>query len=113
MDPLVYENSETRITLASQRMPDIIVEGKNDDNKSVENANIVERFLSKKVNNKMSQRMIKAGLRQHQINYTAAIKPLWDPQLSNGNGDFKFVLVNPSLNTRSNRYDSLRWLYSG
>lgn len=96
MDPLVYENAETRFTLASQRMPDIIVEGKNDDNKSVENARLVEQFLRKKVNNKMNQRMVKAGLRQHQINYIAAIKPMWDPQLSSGTGDIKFTLVNPA-----------------
>ena len=96
MDPLVYENSETRFTLASQRMPDIMVEGKNSDNKSVENATLIERFLRKKVNNMMNQRMIKAGLRQHHINYIAAIKPLWDPTLSSGTGDMKFVLVPPS-----------------
>jgi hypothetical protein len=96
MDPLVYENSETRFTLASQRMPDIIVEGKNDDNKSVENATLVEKFLRKKVNNKMTQRMIKGGLRQHQLSYIAAIKPLWNPVLANGTGDIQFTLVNPS-----------------
>lgn len=96
MDPIIYENSETRFTLASQRMPDIICYGQNDDQKSVENAQIVEKFLRKKVNNKVTQRMIKDGLRQHEINYIAAIKPLWDPQLENGNGDFKYVLVNPA-----------------
>lgn len=95
MDPLIYENSETRYTLASQRMPDIMVEGKNDDNKSIENAQAVEAFLGKKVNNKMVQRMVKAGLRQHQIYYTAAIKPLWDPSLKNGTGDIKYTLINP------------------
>lgn len=95
MDPLVFENAETRFTLASQRMPDIMVEGKNDDNKSVENAQNVEAFLRKKVNNKMVQRMLKDGLRQHQINYTAAVKCFWNPNLSSGNGDFTFCLTNP------------------
>jgi hypothetical protein len=96
MDPIIYENSETRFTLASQRMPDIICTPHDDNQKAVEDAQIIEKFLNKKVNNKVSQRMMKDGLRQHEINYTAAIKCLWDPNLARGNGDFKFVLVNPS-----------------
>ena len=96
IDPIIYENSETRFKLASQRMPDISVIAKDDNQKSVEVAQVVEKFLNKKVNNKVTQRMLKDGLRQHEIYYTAAIKCLWDPNLSNGNGDFKFVLVNPA-----------------
>ncbi len=96
MDPIIFENSETRFSLASQRMPDISVIAKDDNQKAVETANVVEKFLNKKVNNKVTQRMMKDGLRQHEINYTAAIKCLWDPNLGNGNGDFKFVLVNPA-----------------
>jgi hypothetical protein len=95
MDPIIYENSETRFTLASQRMPDIICTPHDDNQKAVEDAQIIEKFLNKKVNNKVSQRMMKDGLRQHEINYTAAIKCLWDPSLAKGTGDFKFVLVQP------------------
>lgn len=96
MDPIIYENAETRFTLASQRMPDIICTPHDDNQKAVEDAQIIEKFLNKKVNNKVSQRMMKDGLRQHEINYTAAIKCLWDPALARGSGDFKFVLVNPT-----------------
>lgn len=96
IDPMIYENAETRFTLASQRMPDIIVTSHDDNNLSVESANITEQFLRKKVNNKVTQRMLKDGLRQHEINYVAAIKCVWNPQLASGNGDFSYYLVNPS-----------------
>lgn len=96
VDPIIYENSEKRFSLASQRMPDISVIAKDDNNKAVETAGVVEKFLNKKVNNKVTQRMMKDGLRSHELNYTAAIKCIWDPNLANGTGDFKFVLVNPN-----------------
>jgi hypothetical protein len=96
VDPIIYENAETRFTLASQRMPDIICTPHDDNRQSVEDAQIVEKFLNKKVNNKVSQRLIKDGLRQHELFYTACIKCIWDPSLSRGTGDFKFVLVKPS-----------------
>lgn len=96
IDPIIYENSEVRFSLASQRMPTISVTGKDDNQKSVETAEVVEKFLNKKVNNKVTQRMMKAGLRQHEINFIAAVKAVWDPSLSNGTGDFKFYRVNPN-----------------
>lgn len=96
IDPVIYENSETRFTLASQRMPDIIVTSHDDNNLAVESAGVVEGFLKKKVNNKVTQRMLKNGLRQHEINFTAAIKCVWNPALASGNGDFSYYLVNPS-----------------
>lgn len=96
MDPIIHENAEKRFTLASQRMPDIVVTAHDDNNKSIEDAGIVEKFLNKKVNNKVTQRLMKDGLRQHELNYTAVIKCIWDPSLQRGTGDFKFVLVRPS-----------------
>lgn len=95
MDPIIHENAEKRFTLASQRMPDIIVTAHDDNKKSVEDAQIVEKFLHKKVNNKVNQRLMKDGLRHHELNYTATIKCVWDPSLSRGTGDFKFILVRP------------------
>lgn len=96
IDPIIYENSEIRFSLASQRMPGIFVTGKDDNQKSVESAQVVEKFLNKKVNNKVTQRMMKAGLRQHEINYIAAIKVVWNPNLANGTGDFNYYRVNPN-----------------
>ena len=96
MDPIIHDNAETRFTLASQRMPDIIATPHDDNQKAVEDAQIVEKFLNKKVNNKVNQRMIKKGLRQHDLNYTAIIKCLWSPNLASGTGDFQYTLVQPS-----------------
>lgn len=95
MDPIIHENAERRFTLASQRMPDIVCTPHDDNQKSVEDTKIVEKFLNKKVNNKVNQRLIKDGLRVHELDYTAAVKCVWDPALSRGNGDFKFVLIRP------------------
>jgi len=96
IDPMIYENAETRFKLASQRMPDIIVTAHDDNNLALESANVVEQFLRKKVGNKVTQRMLKNGLRQREINFTAAVKCIWNPNLSSGNGDFTYYLVNPS-----------------
>lgn len=96
VDPIIFENSETRFSLASQRMPDISVTAKDDNNASVEAAQIVEKFLNKKVNNKVSQRMIKDGLRHHELSFIAAIKCIWNPTLASGTGDFQFCLVHPN-----------------
>lgn len=96
IDPLIYEDSEQRFTLASQRMPDIIVTSHDDNNMAMESANVTEQFLRKKVSNKVTQRMLKNGLRHHHISFTAAIKCVWNPQLASGNGDFTYYLVNPS-----------------
>jgi hypothetical protein len=96
MDPIIHDNAEKRFTLASQRMPDIIGIPIDDNQKSVEDAKIAEKFLTKKVNNKVTQRMIKRGLRQHELDYTAIVKCIWDPNLARGTGDFKYVLVNPN-----------------
>lgn len=92
-DNAIYEDLETRITLASARMPDIIVTPPNDTNESVEKARVYEKILNSKVNSATTQRTIKRGLRFHHLNFFAVLKGRWDPNLANGTGDFVFELV--------------------
>ncbi len=92
-DPIIYEDLEERITLASARMPDISVTPPNDNSEAMEKASTYEKILELKINNAFTQRLIKRGLRTHHLNFFAVAKGRWDPNLANGAGDFVFELV--------------------
>lgn len=94
-DNVIYQDLETRITLAASRMPDIIVTPPNDNDASITATEIYERILNIKLNSALTQRILKRGLRNHHLDFFAVIKARWDPNLASGSGDFIFELVRP------------------
>ena len=94
IDNILYEDLETRIAIASGRLPDIIVTPSNNDDEAKQQAKILEDGLSIRINNDKTQRIIKDGLRQHHIYRIGCVKVRWDKNRGK-DGDFVYELINP------------------
>lgn len=94
IDNMIWQNTETRIAIASGRMPDVIVTPTDETSEAKEVAKKLQDGLKLKVINDSVKRMVKDGLRQQHINFTAAIKVRWNKNIGD-NGDFEFYLCNP------------------
>lgn len=95
VDNIIWQNLETRISLASARLPDIVGIPVDDTPEANDLAKKVKEAIELKVKNKNIKRLIKDGLRTHQINHTGIIKIRWDANRGD-NGDFVFDHVQPS-----------------
>jgi hypothetical protein len=93
-DNMIWQNTETRIAIASGRMPDIIVTPTDETQESKDTAKTLQDGLKIKITGDSTKRMVKDGLRQQHINLTAAIKCRWNKNKGKS-GDFEFVLCNP------------------
>lgn len=94
-DNIVWQDTETRISIASGRMPDIIVTPADETPEAEEEAKRVERAVKFKVDTDVMKRMVKDGLRHNHLSFMGAIKVRWDRNLANGKGDFTFELIQP------------------
>lgn len=92
IDNIIYDDLETRISLAAGRMPDIIATPAADDDKSIQNARDIEDVLEYRINSSMMKRLIKDALRNYHLDFSAVIKCRWDKNKGE-NGDFVFELV--------------------
>lgn len=92
IDNLIYDDTETRITLAAGRMPDIITTPPNEEQNSVKAAKDIEDFLNFRINSSMMKRLIKRGLRNMHLDFTAVVKVRWDKNKGKS-GDFVFEIV--------------------
>jgi hypothetical protein len=94
VDNMIWQNTETRIAIASGRMPDIVVTPTDNEAKSKEAAKTLQNGLKLKITSESTKRMVKDGLRQQHINFTAAIKCRWNKNIGES-GDYEFYLCNP------------------
>jgi hypothetical protein len=85
-DNMIWEDLERKITMASNKLPDILCTGPDTD--SVKSLN---DELTRRVNCDAGQRVIKDGLRCHDINYLASVKFRWDPNKGE-KGDYIYEL---------------------
>ncbi len=92
IDNLIYDDLETRITLAAGRMPDIICTPPSEEQGSVESAKQIEDFLNYRINSSMMKRLIKRGLRNMHLDFLGVVKCRWDKNKGE-NGDFVFEVV--------------------
>jgi hypothetical protein len=94
VDNILRRNLEFQITLASGRMPDIIVGPANDSSESQKRAKKFEKFLNLKIASDATRRLAKDALRRHKLHFVAIVKCIWDPNKGE-NGDFRFELIRP------------------
>lgn len=94
-DPVIHQNTENRIAIASGRLPDIMVTPPDDSNESLNDAQDFQKALRHKVKNRVTRRIVKGGLRHMLLDFIGVIKFRWDPNLNGGDGDFLFELVRP------------------
>lgn len=88
---LIYRDEETRISIISSRMPDIIVTPANQTTEKRDHARTLEQGLNLKINDDKMRRMVKNGLRQHDMYLQAALKCRWDKNIK----DFVYEIVRP------------------
>lgn len=94
VDNVVYQNEENRITLASSRLPEITLAPPDENPDTIERTKRAERSLRNRIDSNTIKRLIKDGLRQHDLDLLACIKVYWDKNRGK-NGDYVFRLVDP------------------
>ncbi len=92
IDNLIYDDLETRITLAAGRMPDIITTPPREDDDAIQAAKDIEDYLQYRLTSSMMKRLIKDGLRNYHLDFSAVIKVRWDKNKGE-HGDYVFELV--------------------
>ena len=91
-DNLIWQDLETRISIASSRMPDIVVTPSSEKDLKKEAARQLGKALDIKIRTDVTKRLIKHGLRALHLDLQSAIKVRWDPNKGE-NGDFTFERV--------------------
>ena len=91
-DNVIWQDLETRISIASSRMPDIIVTPSGNEELKKDTAKQLEKSLDIKIKNDTTKRLIKHGLRGLHLDLQSAIKCRWDKNKGK-NGDFIFDRV--------------------
>jgi hypothetical protein len=87
-DNMIWEDLERKITMASNKLPDIVCAGPDTD--AVKK---LQDELTRRINCDAGQRIIKDGLRILDLKYTAAVKFRWDPNKGE-KGDYVYELCN-------------------
>lgn len=101
VDNIIWRNEKVRVALAASRLPDIIVTPASDDPNDVQDARDLEQSLEIQVKDEDVLRMVKSGIRHHDLYYRGCIKVLWDgtigPLGANGQrlGDIRFEVIHP------------------
>lgn len=94
VDNIVYQNEENRIVLAASRVPEITLAPSKDDSELIEMTQRVQRSVRNRIDSNTIRRLIKDGLRHHDLDLIGIIKVRWD-QNKGKNGDYVFELVDP------------------
>lgn len=92
VDNIVYQDEESRITLASARVPEITIAPPKDETQMIEKAKRLQRSIRNRIDNNTIKRLIKDGLRMHDLDLIAIVKCRWDANRGK-NGDFVFELL--------------------
>ena len=117
-DNLIWQDLETRIAIASSRMPDIVVTPSSDKDLKKDAAKQLEKSLDIKIRNDVTKRLIKHGLRALHLDLQSAIKIRWDKNKGE-NGDFTFervradrILVDHTATIPDDGYtaDNMEWI---
>ena len=91
-DNVIWQDLETRISIASSRMPDIVVTPTSDQELKKEAAVQLEKSLNIKIRSDVTKRLIKHGLRGLNLDLLSALKCRWDKNKGE-NGDYIFDRV--------------------
>ena len=94
VDNLVWQSVETRIAIASSRLPDISVTPPDDNPENVEVATNIGKALNLKINNDTMKPLIKAVLRNLETDFIGVVKPFWNPLIGE-DGDIEYRVVLP------------------
>ncbi|MDI6808173.1 MAG: hypothetical protein QME66_04210 [Candidatus Eisenbacteria bacterium] len=94
VDNIIFQDTETRISIASGRVPDILTGTTSESLKSRENARKVQKVLNTKLKNDEIRRLVKHGLRHNHLYFQGAVKAFWDKNRGE-HGDFGFKIVHP------------------
>jgi hypothetical protein len=93
-DNIIWQNTETRISIAAGRLPDIMVCPGSDSEQSKKLAEELNKSLNITIDNDQTKRLVKSGLRHNHINKIGVLKCRWD-QNKGDEGDYLFELVDP------------------
>ena len=88
-DNLIWQDLETRIAIASSRIPDIVVIADDPELRQQ-----MEKALEIRINSDGTKRIIKSGLRHLHLYLQGVVKILWD-QDKGPTGDYRFELIPP------------------
>ena len=88
---VIWQDLEQRISIASGRMPDIVVTPADNTDEKKKSARQFQKILDIKVNNEVTKRIVKDGLRDLHNELTAAVKVRWSKERN----DFIYELVRP------------------
>ena len=91
-DNMIYQDEETRLSLAGSRLPDIVVVPSSKDAKASEIAKLQEKALNITLKSSNMQCLVKDILRQRDIKFRSAVKITWDKTIGD-DGDYLFKLV--------------------
>lgn len=91
MDNKIWEDEETRIAIASSRLPDIVVTPDGKDQDAYDRAKAVEQALDMKINTESTKLLVKDSLRNRDLYYRACIKVV----KSDDGEDFRYEVVDP------------------
>lgn len=94
VDNIIWQNLETRISLAAARLPDVVGVPPDESQEAKELAQKVEKAIEAKIKNKNIKRLIKDALRIQHLYFFGAIKVRWD-KTKGEKGDFVFDLIQP------------------
>lgn len=117
-DNIIWQDLETRVSIASSRMPDIVVTPSSEKDLKKEAAKQLEKALDIKIRTDVTKRLIKHGLRQLHLDLQSAIKIRWDENKGE-NGDFIFervradrILVDHTATIPDDGYtaDNMEWI---
>lgn len=102
VDNVVYQNTENRIVLASSRIPEITLAPPKDESELIARTKRAERSIRNRIDSNTIKRLIKDGLRHHEVDLIGIIKVRWDPRKGK-QGDYVFELIDPKSVVFSSR----------
>jgi len=88
---IIFRNLNTRLTLATSRMPDIIVNPMNASKEAITWAKDLSAHFKSRFDKGAIKRLIKKGLRHNELKFIGIIKAYW----SETENDYCFEIVNP------------------
>lgn len=92
VDNVVFQNEENRIILAASRVPEITLAPSKDDPELLEKTKRVQRAIRSRIDSNTIRRLIKDGLRHHDLDLIGIIKVRWDKNRGK-DGDLSLIHI--------------------
>lgn len=93
-DNIIWQDLETRIAIASSKLPDVIATPVDITPDKRDSARTLQRYLDLRIKNEGIKRMMKNGLRDLHLFLQGIVKIRWDKH-KGANGDFVFERLKP------------------